>query len=156
MSGALIMAGGESRRMRATLGNSHKALIPVLGVTMLERNLCKLLSAGFHNIVVAVSDHEPEVALEVETRARAMADIRGATVECFKEKQQLGTIGVAREFKDRFDPLLVVNVDNLTALDLKAFVAYHQASGAALTVATHFEPLQNPFGEVTVNNGRLA
>jgi dTDP-glucose pyrophosphorylase len=155
MIAALIMAGGESKRMRATLGNSHKSLIPVLGVTMLERNLCKLLSAGFHNIVVAVSEHEPEVALEVETRGRALADVSGATIECFKERQQLGTIGVAREFKDRFDPLLVVNVDNLTALDMRALVAYHQSSRAALTVATHFEPLQIPFGEVNVSGGRL-
>lgn len=155
MIGALIMAGGESRRMRATLGNSHKSLIPVLGVTMLERNLCKLLSAGFRNIVVAVSEHEPEIALEVETRGRALADVTGATIECFKERQQLGTIGVAREFKDRFNPLLVVNVDNLTALDLKALVAYHNASGAALTVATHFEPLQVPYGEVIIGEGRL-
>lgn len=149
------MAGGQSQRMRATSGNLHKSLIPVLGVTMLERNICKLLSARFHNIVVAVSEHEPEVALEVETRGRALADVTGATIECFKERQQLGTIGVVREFKDRFDPLLVVNVDNLTALDLRGFVAYHQQSGAALTVATHFEPLQNPFGEVVISDGRL-
>ncbi|HYK21917.1 MAG TPA: sugar phosphate nucleotidyltransferase [Pyrinomonadaceae bacterium] len=149
------MAGGESTRMRATFGHTHKALIPVLGVTMLERNLCKLLSAGFHNIVVAVSEHEPEIIREVETRGRALAEATGATIECFKEKQQLGTIGVAREFKDRFDPLLVVNVDNLTALDLRALVAYHQKSEAALTVATHFEPLQIPYGEVIITDGRI-
>src|SRR5215213_4290102 len=137
MTAALIMAGGQSRRMRATLRNSHKSLTTVLGVTMLERNLCKLLSEGFHNIVVALSEHEPEIAVAVETRGRALADATGATVECFKERQQLGTIGVAREFKDRFDPLLVVNVDNLTALDLAALVDYHQRSEATLTVATH-------------------
>ena len=155
MIGALIMAGGQSARMRATFGKSHKSLIPVLGVTMLERNLCKLLSAGFRNIVVAVSEDEPEIAREVETRGQALADATGATIECFKERQQLGTIGAAREFKDRFDPLLVVNVDNLTALDLRAFVAYHQQSGAALTVATHFEPLQIPYGEVIISDGVL-
>jgi len=127
----------------------------VLGVTMLERNLCKLLSSGFQNIAVAVSEHEPEIAVEVETRGRALASATGATVECFREKQQLGTIGVAREFKDRFDPLLVVNVDNLTALDFNALVDHHQRSGAALTVATHFEPLQMPYGEVNVSDGWL-
>ena len=155
MIGALIMAGGQSQRMRATLGASHKSLIKVLGVTMLERNLCKLLSEGFRNIVVAVSEHEPEIAAEVETRGRALADATGATVECFKEGEQLGTIGVAREFKDRFDPLLVVNVDNLTAFDFRALVAHHQRSGAALTVAIHFEPLHSPYGEVNVSDGWL-
>ena len=155
MIAALIMAGGQSKRMRATLRTSHKALIPVLGVTMLERNLCKLLAAGFRNIVVAVNEHETEIAVEVETRGRDLADVTGASIECFRERQQLGTIGVAREFKDRFDPLLVVNVDNLTALDLAALVDYHQRSEAALTVATHFEPLQNPFGEVSISGGRL-
>ena len=44
---ALIMAGGCSLRMRASLGGRHKAMVEVLGVSMLERNIMALLAHGF-------------------------------------------------------------------------------------------------------------
>jgi NDP-mannose synthase len=155
MNTAVIMAGGQSERMRATLGPHHKALVPVLGVPMLERNLYKLLSAGIDEIVVATSVHEPAIEDFVHTRGRALAKARGATVECFIERQPLGTIGVAGALRDRSDALLVVNVDNLTALDLKGLVHHHRRVGAALTIATHCEPFQIPFGEVKVCDGQI-
>jgi len=40
---AVVMAGGQSARMRAS-GRGHKALVEILGLTLLERNLLGLLS----------------------------------------------------------------------------------------------------------------
>ena len=76
MTDALIMAGGRSERMRTSGGPLHKALVPVLGVPMIERNLCGFLSEGFHRIVVAISASEQAVAEYVEGRGRALANAR--------------------------------------------------------------------------------
>jgi dTDP-glucose pyrophosphorylase len=151
MTAALIMAGGRSDRMRATLGSRHKALVPVLGVPMLERNLHKLLSAGFRTIVVASSAREPTIGEYVRTRGRALARTQHATVESVVEDQPRGTIGIAGVLHDRADAWLVVNVDNLTALDLQALALHHRNAGAALTIATHVEPFRIPFGELEVS-----
>ena len=70
MNVALIMAGGRSERMRATLGCQHKALVRVLGVCMLERNICKLLSFGFREIVVAISSRSRRWKTTSKTVAR--------------------------------------------------------------------------------------
>ncbi len=78
---------------------------------------------------------------------------RGATLRCLKECVPLGTIGIAREMKDYSQAILVVNVDNLTALNLNRLVADHLESAAALTIATHIEPFQIPFGEVRISDG---
>jgi hypothetical protein len=43
-----------------------------------------------------------------------------------------------------------VNVDNLTSLDLADLVRHHRANAAAMTVATHWEPFEIPFGEVAL------
>jgi NDP-mannose synthase len=155
MHAALIMAGGRSERMRATLGRGHKALVCVLGVPMLERNLCQLLAAGFDDITVAISAHEPAIADYIQGRGQALGRAHGATVSSFVEHHPLGTIGVAGALRDRSEALLVVNVDNLSTLDLKALVSHHHRSGAALTIATHHEPFQIPFGEVSVCDGRM-
>ena len=59
---AIIMAGGRSERMRATLPPDHKSLVRILGIPLLERNLCKLLAEGFRDIVVTMN--ACEVAIE--------------------------------------------------------------------------------------------
>jgi mannose-1-phosphate guanylyltransferase len=155
MSSALIMAGGKSERMRNTLGPAHKALVPILGVPLLERNLCKLLSSGIYDIVVTIAADEPEIETFVCTRGRTLASSVGASLECFMEDRPLGTIGAAGAFSDRADALLIVNVDNLTAIDLDALRQHHRQTNAALTIAVHWEDFRIPFGEVSVSGGRI-
>ena len=48
-----------------------------------------------------------------------------------------------------------MNVDNLTALNLKSLVAHHRECGTAFTIATHLEPFRIPFGEVKVESGYI-
>jgi NDP-mannose synthase len=153
MNTALIMAGGRSERMRASSGPQHKALVRVLGLSLLERNLHKLLSYGFRDIFIAVSAQEAELQAYVADRCQQVTAARGARLECLIEDVPLGTIGIARELKARAATILVVNVDNLTAMNLRQLVNHHLESGAAFTIATHFEPFQIPFGEVNLNEG---
>jgi NDP-sugar pyrophosphorylase family protein len=155
MATALVMAGGRSSRMRATHGPSHKALVPVLGVPLLERNLHALLRHHFFDIVVAIAADESSVAEFAESRGTDVVRACGAALETAIEPRPLGTIGAARAFGSRSEALLIVNVDNLTAIDLRALVDHHLASGAALTVASHLEPFAIPFGEVDVAGGRI-
>jgi dTDP-glucose pyrophosphorylase len=155
MPSAMIMAGGRSERMRATLSSDHKSLVPVLGIPLLERNLCKLLSAGFRDIIVTMNVCELAIERYVQARGLALATAKGATIECFKESEPLGTIGALGEFRDRAESILVVNVDNLTALDLRELVNHHQRSRAAMTVAVHLETFRIPFGEVLTSEGHI-
>jgi NDP-mannose synthase len=155
MTAAMIMAGGRSSRMRATNDSRHKALVPVLGVSMLERNLCALLESGFRDITIAFAADEPAIDAFVANRGKALADACGATVVPFREMSPLGTIGAVRMYAGRADSVLVVNVDNLTTLDLRALADAHAASSAAMTVATHDEPFAIPFGAVTVEDGEV-
>jgi len=150
MTRAVVMAGGRSSRMRASRGDGrHKGLTTVLGVPLLERNVSALLSAGIRDVVLVAAEGEPELLEFGQTRCRALVEAWGARWDVFVERQPLGTIGAAREVAGPGD-LLVVNVDNLTSLDLAGFVAHHRAKRAAMTVATHWEPFTMPFGEVTL------
>jgi NDP-mannose synthase len=152
---ALIMAGGRSLRMRASLGMRHKALVEVLGVSMLERNILALLSHGFQEIVVAIGAQEKALIALARGRAARVARAGGAGLRVYIEKRPLGTIGAARTIRASGEDLLVVNVDNLTSLDLTAFLAHHQATKAAMTIATHTEPFPVPFGQVSIRQGRV-
>ena len=148
MASALIMAGGRSSRMRTECETAHKALVPILGVPMLERNLVALFAAGFREITVSVSAAEPAVSDFLETRGVALGRAAKARIDTFLEHAPLGTIGAARQAIGESESLLVVNVDNITAIDLRAFVEHHVRSAAAMSVACHYEPFVMPFGEV--------
>jgi|SRR5579863_1221339 len=155
MALAIVMAGGRSSRMRATYGPAHKALVEVLGISMLERNLRALSWFGFDDWRIAIAADEPELAEFVRTQAAELAASLGATIRTVIEREPHGTIGAVRNLGLAHGSLLVVNVDNLTALDLRAFVAAHETSGAALTVAVHRETFTMPFGEVHVEDGAI-
>ncbi|REK09978.1 MAG: hypothetical protein DWQ37_17925 [Planctomycetota bacterium] len=155
MTTALIQAGGKSQRMRRTLGPTHKALVPVLGVPILERNLCQLLVSGFEHVVIVTSQAEGDIAQYVETRGTDLATARGASIECLVEPEPLGTIGAVGLLPLERCPILVTYSDNITSLDMRALVRRHEDADAAMTLATHEFSFQIPFGEVVARDGRI-
>jgi len=155
MRSAIIMAGGQSLRMRATLGREHKALVKVLGVPTLERNLLALLSHGFREIFLAVNAKEESVLAFAKGRAAPLARTCKAELKLIVEKHPLGTMGAAAKVRTTSEDLVVVNVDNLTTLDLTAFLKHHRSTKAAMTIATHTEPFKVPFGQVWIKRGRI-
>jgi NDP-sugar pyrophosphorylase family protein len=50
-------------------------------------------------------------------------------------------------------PVLIVNADNLTAIDLVDVRRHHDDQQAAMTQAVHREPFHMPFGEIVVDGG---
>lgn len=155
MIAAIIMAGGRSARMRATNGPRHKALVPVLGVPLIERNLCTLLSIGVRDITVAMRAGEPELERYVLERGRALAAARNARLARVEETSPLGTIGAVSRVGPPDGSILVVNVDNLTALPLDDLAAFHERAAAAMTIASHTEIVRVPCGELAVVGGAV-
>src|SRR5436853_7720930 len=129
---AVIMAGGRSERMGRTAGPLNKALVPVLGVPLIERNLRILLAEGFDDIVVAISAEEAAVGRYVENSCRALADSKGARLEIHREEAPLGTIGAAREAIGGAEPLVVMNGDNGQSLRVRGFVPFRWKQKAPL------------------------
>jgi dTDP-glucose pyrophosphorylase len=152
---ALVMAGGRGARMRAAGRSVPKPLVPVLGVPLLERSLYPLLRASFSDIVIAVPAATPAITDFARTRCVALALSRGARLSVFEETEPLGNTGCAAVAAPGATTVLVVYADNLTSLNLSAILAHHHASGASLTLATHLEPFQSPYGELTVVDGRV-
>lgn len=152
MTGVLIMAGGRSSRMRATAGAPHKALVPVLGMPMLERNLSWLLAGGFTDLHIAVAADEAPLLDAVRERAQPLVAAFGAQLTLLQETTPLGTLGACALCTAEGD-LVVVNVDNLTGLDLHALLAEHRRRSAALSIASHVEVFLMPFGQLLLDAG---
>lgn len=151
---ALVVAGGAGERMRRSGARVPKPLVEVAGRTLLEHNLVALVRAGVDEVHVAVSAQDPRVGAFLDDRGAAIADEGGIRLHRIVEDPPLGSLGAAA-MVDAAGDLLVVNADNLTALDLRRVTGSHRSSGAAMTLAVHDEPFPMPFGEITLDGDRV-
>jgi NDP-sugar pyrophosphorylase family protein len=151
----LIMAGGQGARARRSIGPIPKPLLRVRGVTLIDRNLTSLLRQGMRDIVVSVPASLPQIKQFVLSHERYLIESAGGTLEIIEEDSPRGNIGCAAELRGRAETVLVIFADNLTTLDLRLFLDTHRREGASLTVATHLEAVQLPFGEIEAVHGRV-
>lgn len=152
---ALLMAGGRGTRMRESGVDVPKPLVIVRGRTLLEWNFRALVQHGVDEVVVSVSSPDDPVAVWILQNLLPLAAREKCRVEVLSEPRPLGNIGAAGLLHGRSGALLVVYADNLTTLNLRAVVAHHDASGAALTLACHEQPFRIPYGQLMVEGGRV-
>lgn len=118
---AMIFAAGLGTRLRPITDTLPKALVPVCGEPLLAHVIRKLLAAGADDLTVNVH-HFPDQIIEW-LGARDF----GVPVHISDERKQLletgGGIRHARAFLDGDAPFLVHNVDIISDLDLRAFMA---------------------------------
>ena len=152
---ALIMAGGQSSRMRRGGSPVHKALRRVADAPLIEWNLAGLLETGFRDVYVAISENETELANWYAEVGVARAQRAGAQCSLIVEAVPLGTAGALSRLPKSVAHALVINVDNLTDLPLADVVAYHVRLGAAATLAVHRETFRMPFGQIEISAGRV-
>ena len=157
MSGgtAMVMAGGQGMRMQRSGMDVPKALVPVAGVPLIERNVRQLARSGFTRVMVATPPAGSPVAVYAAETVVALAHELGIEVSIHPEERPLGNIGAVSAAAGLAEPLLVVFADNLTALDLRAIRDFHIERGAALTLAVHTQPFKMPFGEVVVEGDAI-
>jgi len=149
---AVVLLGGAGTRLRPLTRTAPKQVLPIVGVSMIERVLGHL---GGHGVTEAVLS----LGYLHDAFRRLFPDGRAAGVELAwaVEPEPLDTAGAvafaARTagFDDR--PLLVVNGDVLTDLDVSAMIAFHvdRAAEATISLAEVADP--SAFGLVDVDPG---
>jgi len=125
---AMIFAAGLGTRLRPLTDTMPKALVPVGGVPMLQRVLCKLRDAGIGEFVVNVHHFADQIE-----RFLAEHDF-GVTVHISRESAEpLETGGGIRHAAPLLagDRFLVHNVDILSDLDVRWFLRQDDSSALA-------------------------
>ncbi len=151
----VILAGGRGVRLRPLTYTIPKPLLPIGEKPILEEIIDRLKAAGFDDLVIAVG-YRAEL---IETYFRDGSHL-GVRIEYVRETQPLGTAGPLALVRDAVtlppgEPLLVMNGDILTDLDMRAFVDAHRRAGNEITVATREHVLQHPYGVIQVEGGRI-
>jgi len=130
---AFILAAGLGTRLRPYTEHTPKPLFPVGGRPLIDRLIRHLENNGFTDI--AINLHH--LAGQVEHLVKQQ-DYQ-ARITLFHEPEILGTGGGIRNLGAFWDaaPLLVINGDIITDIDLQAVWADHLTSGCAATLVVH-------------------
>lgn len=151
-SRAVIMAGGEGKRLLPLTDAVPKPLLRVGGKPLLEILIERLCQAGIVEIVISVHHKSAMIRERLGDGAHL-----GARVEYVEEPVPLGTMGSLTLIRDRLDvPFFVVNGDILTKCDFRAMWDFHRSQpGAAMTVGVSVHQVEIPYGEFTLHGTRV-
>jgi dTDP-glucose pyrophosphorylase len=148
---AVIMAGGKGTRLRPITESIPKPMVLVAGRPILERIVLHLVGHGLRQIYLAVN----YMAEQIE-RHFGDGSAFGCEIRYLRETKPLGSGGALSLLPQPVQhPILVLNGDLVTHLDLTAILESHVASGCEATIGTGSHQVQIPFAVVTEQGGRL-
>jgi NDP-sugar pyrophosphorylase family protein len=132
---AMILAAGFGTRLKPFTDHHPKALAPVNGKSLLQRNIVYLVSYGFDEIIINVH-HFAEQIIEIIKLNNGW----GAKVSFSDEIDAIletgGGLKRAKHFfENSNEAFVLMNVDILTDLNLTEMLHYHQQHKALATLA---------------------
>jgi mannose-1-phosphate guanylyltransferase/phosphomannomutase len=129
---AVIIAGGSGTRLRPITYNTPKPMVPLFNKPFLRYQMELLKQHGITEIIVNLH-YLSEVIRDYFGDGSEL----GLKLFYSLEEKPLGTAGAVKLAEEFFDdePLVVLNGDILTDIDLGELLAFHKAQGARATIA---------------------
>ena len=147
----VIMAGGEGRRLRPHTEDTPKPMLKVGTKPILETILESFVGHGFSNFYISVNYKADIIKNHFGDGSRWNVNIR-----YLEEKSKLGMAGALGLFSEKpKSPVLVINGDVLTKLDVPALLDYHLQQGVCATMGVREYDIQVPFGVVDIKDQKI-
>ena len=147
-----LMAGGFGKRLYPLTKDTPKPLLHVGEKPILEIILEQFIGAGFHNFFISIF-YKSEKIKEYFGDGSSW----GVNIKYIHEKSPLGTAGSLGLLPDNLIdlPIIMMNGDIYTKIDLEHLLHFHNASIAAATVCVREYEHQIPYGVVELSNDKI-
>jgi NDP-sugar pyrophosphorylase family protein len=139
---AILLAGGEAKRLGAAASGKPKALVPIAGRALAAYQVEQLAAAGVTRVIVSCRRGQEDL-FEQELSGL------GAAIVTAPEPEPLGRGGglrFAARLREETGAVYALNGDELFDLDLRTLLARHLQTSPAATITVC--PLTSPFGVV--------
>lgn len=147
----VLMAGGLGTRLQPLTDECPKPLLVVGGKPILETIIESFAEQGFNRIFLSVN-----FKAEMIRNHFGVGERWGVQVEYLHESTRLGTAGALSLLPEKPSaPIVVMNGDLLTRTNFDNLLQFHNAQGAAATMAVREYDFQVPYGVVRLNGARI-
>jgi glucose-1-phosphate adenylyltransferase len=161
---AIVLAGGEGKRLMPLTADRAKPAVPFAGIyRLIDFALSNVVNSGYLRVVVLTQYKSHSLDRHVTTTWR-MSTLLGNYIAPVPAQQRLGKhwyLGSADAIyqslnlihDDQPDIVVVVGADHVYRMDFAQMVDQHVASGASCTVAAIRQPISmaDQFGVIDVN-----
>ena len=148
---AVIMAGGEGKRLRPLTEKIPKPMLKVAGRPILERLVLLLVSHGIERIFLAVN----YMAHVIEAHFQDGSHF-GCTIQYLREREPLGSGGALSLLpKVPAHSIILINGDLVVNADISLMIQHHTRNGFYGTIAVHPYYHEVPYGCVDAENGKV-
>lgn len=146
---AVLMAGGEGKRLRPLTENTPKPLLKVGDKPIIEYNIDRLINFGIKTINLSINYLGEQLVDYFGT-----GESKGIEIKYVTEDKPLGTIGsilLVENFHN--DDIIVMNSDLLTNIDFADFFKTYKETNADMAVAATSYHVDVPYAVLEVADG---
>lgn len=131
---AIIMAGGEGRRLKDVTGDTPKPMALLAGRPVLEHVLRLLKENGVNNVCITLR-YRPDIIKDYFRGGKAL----GMNIEYRTESEPLGTAGGVKACADFYGSrdFLAISGDCACDFDLRQLMEAHRRHAPAITMALY-------------------
>ena len=146
-----ILAGGKGTRLLPHTKNCPKPMLKISGQPILEIILKQCLEFGFNNFIFSVNYLKEQIIDYFGN-----GDNYNAKIQYIVEDKPLGTAGSLSLLGSKLKhPIIIMNGDVLTQLNLTNLLNYHLEKNAYATICVREHISTNPYGVVKIKNDQL-
>jgi mannose-1-phosphate guanylyltransferase len=147
----LLLIGGIASRLYPLSRYVAKSLLPICDRELLHYQVAQLVRAGIGEIILAAGHHVEQI--EAFTKQYS----GGLSFLTCVEDEPLGTAGAIANAWDYIEdePVVVLNADILSSLDIGAVLTWHKRSGRVATVVGFAVPDPSRYGLLKTEGERL-
>ena len=140
-----IMAGGFGKRLQPLTNSTPKPMLNINGKPILEIILSQFINYGFKNFYISTF-YKSEIIKNYFKKGEHL----NVSIKYVEEDKPLGTAGALRllPFNTFSSPIIMMNGDLITKVNINNFLTYHYESKSDLTIgATKYE-FEVPYGVI--------
>jgi len=131
---AVILAGGYGTRLRPLTFTTPKALLPLVNRPVIDYIVDYLVGFGLTDIIITTNYRREQLIEYLSTR-------KEVRISYPEEPLPLGTAGSVKNAAIT-EPMVVIQGDNITDIDIGRVRRFHEAHGGLVTIA--LLPVSNP------------
>lgn len=148
----ILLAGGMGTRLGKITENIPKPMVEVAGKPMLERIIRKIVEQKFSRFYIS-TNYKSEIIEDYFQDGKKF----NCHISYLKENMRLGTAGPLSLLPKTINtPIVVMNGDLLTQVDLGRMLQFHIEHKSKVTMGIRTHEMQVPFGVVNIENGMVS